>query len=177
MIKNYSLTLLKAVFTTAAFCQTTINVMSYNVLNYPLGDMQDRADTLKVITDYVNPDLFLLQELKSEEGLQTILQTCFGDSETPYQASEYVPQLSNPNSSWKLQQALIYNSDMFGLAEQDEVTSVVRDLNIFKMYFKDEQHLQGDTTYLYVFVTHLKSSQGEDNEQRRLQMMESFTNY
>ncbi|MEO0403876.1 MAG: T9SS type A sorting domain-containing protein [Bacteroidota bacterium] len=177
MIKNVGITLLFALLIGSAYSQTTINVMSYNVLNYPLGDMQDRADTLKVITDYVQPDLFLLQELKSEEGLQTILQTCFGESETPFMASEFVPQISNPNSSWKLQQALIYNSEMFGLAEQDERTSVVRDLNIFKMYFKDEQHLEGDTTYLYVFVTHLKSSQGDDNEQSRLEMMESFTNY
>lgn len=163
--------------TGALLAQTPIKVMSYNVLNYPFGDIENRIDTLKVITDYVQPDLLLLQELKSGEALQDIAEICFEGYADPYGASEFVQQVSNPNSSWKLQQALVYNQAKFGMASEEVVTSVHRDLNAFKLYFRDDAHLQGDTTFLYVFVTHLKSSQGFDNEQRRLQMMESFTTY
>ena len=157
--------------------QTPIKVMSYNVLNYPFGDIENRIDTLKIITDYVQPDLLLLQELKSRAALQEIAEVCFSDYDAPYGASEFIQQISNPNSSWKLQQALVYNQGKFGMASEEVVTSVHRDLNAFKLFFRDEALLQGDTTFLYVFVTHLKSSQGFDNEQRRLQMMESFTTY
>lgn len=162
---------------TIAQAQTTINVMSYNTLNYPNGEIENRVDTLKVITDYVQPDLLLLQELKTETGLNTILSECFGDNESVYASSIWVSQQSNQNSSWPLQQALIYNTELFGMADEGLKTSVTRDLNTFKLYFKDPAHLQGDTTFLYVFVTHLKSSQGSENEQTRLQMMESFTTY
>lgn len=157
--------------------QTPIKVMSYNVLNYPFGEIEDRLDTLKIITNYVQPDLLLLQELKSGAALQEIADVCFEEYTDPYGASEFVQQISNPNSSWKLQQALVYNQAKFGMVSEEVVTSVHRDLNAFKLFFRDDAHLQGDTTFLYVFVTHLKSSQGFENEQRRLQMMESFTTY
>lgn len=162
---------------TIAQAQTTINVMSYNTLNYPNGEIENRVDTLKVITDYVQPDLLLLQELKTETGLNTILSECFGEDEDVFASSIWVPQQSNQNSSWPLQQALIYNTTLFGMADEGLKTSVTRDLNTFKLYFKDPAHLQGDTTFLYVFVTHLKSSQGTENEQTRLSMMETFTTY
>jgi len=160
-----------------AFAQTSIKVLSYNVLNYPQGEIPNREDTLALILDYVQPDLFLIQELKSEAGYNTIYNSCFSDLQDPFAQVTYVPQNSNPGSSWPLQQSLIYNERLFGLAEEGIRTSPIRDMNRYKLYLKDEAHLLGDTTFLYVFVAHLKSSQGSENEQLRLEMMEAFTAY
>ena len=161
----------------SAFAQTSIKVLSYNILNYPQGEIPNREDTLALILDYVQPDLFLIQELKSEEGYNTIYNSCFSDLQDPFAQVTYVPQNSNPGSSWPLQQSLIYNERLFGLAEEGIRTSPIRDMNRYKLYLKDEAHLLGDTTFLYVFVAHLKSSQGSENEQLRLEMMEAFTAY
>ncbi len=160
-----------------SLAQNEIKVMSYNILNYPQGDIPNREDTLALILDYVQPDLFLIQELKSEEGYNTIYNSCFTGLDDPFAQVTYVPQNSNPGSSWPLQQSLIYNERMFGLAEEGIRTSPVRDMNRYKLYLKDEGLSLGDTTFLHVFVAHLKSSQGFNNEQLRLEMMEAFTAY
>lgn len=171
------LIVLFALLQPSAFAQTSIKVLSYNILNYPQGEIPNREDTLALILDYVQPDLFLIQELKSEEGYNTIYNSCFSDLQDPFAQVTYVPQNSNPGSSWPLQQSLIYNERLFGLAEEGIRTSPIRDMNRYKLYLKDEAHLLGDTTFLYVFVAHLKSSQGSENEQLRLEMMEAFTAY
>lgn len=171
------LIVLFALLQSSAFAQTSIKVLSYNILNYPQGDIPNREDTLALILDYVQPDLFLIQELKSEAGYNTIYNSCFSDLQDPFAQVTYVPQNSNPGSSWPLQQSLIYNERLFGLAEEGIRTSPIRDMNRYKLYLKDEAHLLGDTTFLYVFVAHLKSSQGSENEQLRLEMMEAFTAY
>lgn len=171
------LIVLFALLQSSALAQTSIKILSYNILNYPQGEIPNREDTLALILDYVQPDLFLIQELKSEAGYNTIYNSCFSDLQDPFAQVTYVPQNSNPGSSWPLQQSLIYNERLFGLAEEGIRTSPIRDMNRYKLFFKDEAHLLGDTTFLYVFVAHLKSSQGSANEQLRLEMMEAFTAY
>ncbi|MCH2199963.1 MAG: T9SS type A sorting domain-containing protein [Flavobacteriales bacterium] len=156
--------------------QSDIRVMCYNVLNFPQGFMPDREDTLKKIVEYVEPDLLLIQELKSELGLQMILEESFADVPGSFASAEYVSQQSNQGTSWPLQQALIYNTDVFGLAEERLKITPVRDINIYKLFLQDQELAMGaDTTYMYVFVTHLKSSQGDNNEQLRLESAEVFT--
>lgn len=160
----------------SVLAQDQATVMCYNVLNYPTGNIAGREDTLRQIINYVEPDLFLIQELKNDSGLQLILNESFADLPASYAASTFVPQQSNPGSSWKLQQAIIYNSDMFGLAEEIYLQTSTRDINRFKLYYKDSQlELGGDTTFIYTYVAHLKSSQGSSNVAERLSMAQTFT--
>ena len=156
--------------------QQQATVMCYNVLNFPTGNIAGREDTLKQLINYVEPDIFLIQELKNDSGLQLILNQSFSDLPANYSASEFVPQQSNPNSGWKLQQAMIYNSDMFGMKEEGYLMTSVRDLNKYELYYKDPNLTQGaDTVFFYVFVVHLKSSQGTSNVEARLEMAQTLT--
>ena len=162
----------------SVICQENFTVMCYNVLNFPNGEPLNRKDTLKTIVDFVKPDLILLQELKSEAGLTSVAEESCSDLEGNYTSAVWVPQQSNPNSSWPLQQNLVYNSDKFTLHQQNEILTDYRDFNEFILYYNSEELInEQDTAFLYVYVTHLKSSQGEDNEQLRLEMVENFTNH
>ncbi|MFT5311322.1 MAG: hypothetical protein ACI8VL_002238, partial [Bacteroidia bacterium] len=91
------------------FAQDQATIMSYNVLNFPTGNIAGREDTLKQLINYVEPDIFLIQELKSDSGLQLILNESFSGLTSSYAATTFVPQQSNSSSNWKLQQAMIYN--------------------------------------------------------------------
>lgn len=154
--------------------QTEIKVMCYNVLNYPTGSI-DRKDTLKKIVNYYTPDLLMLQELKSETGLQEAEDVLNEVSTETYQSGTYVIQQSNPSNSWKLQQNIVYNTTVFGLAYEETILTTYRDINYFKLFIKDEDlSVTQDTTYLHVFVTHLKSSQGASNEQKRFEMAQTM---
>ncbi|MFT4683245.1 MAG: endonuclease/exonuclease/phosphatase family metal-dependent hydrolase [Flavobacteriales bacterium] len=171
------LTFATALMCTLVFGQTEINITCYNVLNFPTGSMLNRQDTLKKILNYTQPDLLLLQELKSEEGLTSIAEQSCADLDGNYVSSTWISQQSNQNSDWQLQQAIVYNNDVFGLDEERLKTTDVRDINIYKLFLRDIELQNGaDTTFIYVFVTHLKSSSGSDNEAARLQMAEVFVN-
>jgi len=159
----------------------TLKVLSYNLLNYPNPEIPAdyRADTLKKIIDYYTPDLFLMQELKSSSGFSTILNNVFNTNGVDYyETATWEPQHSNPGSTWKLQQNVIYNTQKLALSYETFLFTVRRDINVFKFYFKDPNLASHqDTTYLYAITLHLKSSQGADNEAQRLAMVEILENF
>ncbi|MGB0368580.1 MAG: T9SS type A sorting domain-containing protein [Flavobacteriales bacterium] len=153
-----------------------ITLMSYNVLNFPEGNIPGREDTLRTIIDVVQPDLFLIQELESDSGLQLILNESFANLSANYEATTFVPQQSNPTSDHPLQQAMVYNADLFGMAHEGRLMTSVRDINRFKLFWKPSLP-SADTLFLYVFVTHLKSSQGNSNAEARLEMVQTLTTH
>ena len=176
MLKTLVSLLLYTSYSISCFGQQEVTVMSYNVLNFPTGNIEGREDTLRNIINHAEPDLFLIQELKNDSGLQIILNESFADLPAAYEATTFVPQQSNPSSGFKLQQAMIYNSDLFGLASEGYLLTEVRDLNKFKLYYKDPELVNGaDTIFFYVFVVHLKSSQGISNVEARLAMAQTLS--
>lgn len=176
MLKTLVSLLLYTSYSLSCFGQQEVTVMSYNVLNFPTGNIEGREDTLRNIINHAEPDLFLIQELKNDSGLQIILNESFADLPAAYEATTFVPQQSNPSSGFKLQQAMIYNSDLFGLASEGYLLTEVRDLNKFKLYYKDPELVNGaDTIFFYVFVVHLKSSQGISNVEARLAMAQTLS--
>ena len=163
-------------FSLAANAQEQATVMCYNVLNFPTSNLAGREDTLRQLINYIEPDIFLIQELKNDSGLQLILNESFADLPANYAASTFLAQQSNPANSYKLQQAMVYNSDMFGLAKEGFVQTETRDINRFKMFYRDPELSTGaDTVFIYVHVAHLKSSQGTSNQEERLSNAQSFT--
>ena len=154
--------------------QLDIDILSYNVLNYPNGGA-GRIDTLKKILSYYTPDLMLVQELKSDMGLQSITGALTDISSVNYVSGTWVNQQSNPSNSWKLQQNIIYNTQIFSLAEERVILTNYRDINYFKLYINNiNLNTTGDTVFLHVYVTHLKSSQGAANEQIRYDMSQTM---
>jgi exonuclease III len=160
------------------FTNAQIKVMSYNLLNFPTGNFIGRVDTLRPIIDFYKPQLFLIQELKTEDGLIEIADMMNDLGYGTFTNAPFIAQQSDPNNPYFLQQALVYDTDIFTLAFQDEIITSVRDVNYYKLYLNDETQQDGsDTTFINVFVTHLKSSTGTDNEQSRLQMVNAFESY
>ncbi len=172
-----TLTLLLTLFALNVLGQTELKVMSYNVLTYPESSSDTRADTLKKILDYYAPDLLLLQELKSPGGLADIVGAC-GDLEGNYVSGTYEAQISNPNNSWRLQQNIVYNESILELVAESVVTTNYRDVNYFRLYWKGSADIGTmDSVLFHVYVTHLKSSRGEENEALRLGMVEIWMNH
>ncbi len=127
--------------------------------------------------DRVRPDILLIQELKTDSGLQRIVEHSFADLPGTYAATTFVPQQSN-TGGFRLQQAMVYDTDLFGLLNERYLETAVRDINRFCLYWKDPQLASGaDTVKFYLFVTHLKSSQGSDNLAARLAMVQTFTTH
>ncbi len=159
--------------TTLSTAQTVVKVMSYNTLNFPLGTMPNRQDTLKKVLNYVQPDLLLLQEVRTSQGLNLLLtQSC---SELPgaYAAAPFVANQSGFGGSNDLQQCLIYNTEVFGLADDYTIETDLRDINVYKLFFaEDALETGGDTTFVYAFNTHFKAGSEDSDQNDRTDMAE-----
>ncbi len=172
-MKNKFLTYLFIIgFLHAINAQETINTMFYNLLEFPDAPPSNRADILKTILDDYKPDLFMVCELKSEEGANAILNTSLHTNSNRYLKATYVSNQSNIQTD--LQQLVFYNSKKLILESQDLINTGIRDINhyLFKL---NTTTATINPIYLDVFVAHLKSSQGQDNEQKRLNMVLDFT--
>lgn len=149
-----------------------IKMMSYNLLNFPTGNLAGRVDTLRNIVNYSRPNLLMIQELKNAEGLQDITDMMNEIGYGDFAHGEFIAQQSPGSPGNLLQHAIIYDAEIFRIKSEGVVLTNYRDINEYVLYLNDPSLANGtDTTFLYVYVTHLKSSTGADNVQARLEMV------
>jgi hypothetical protein len=157
--------------------QETIKVMHYNLLNYgnvtsyctnQNNNIQDKDDALKEIISHVNPHIFTVNEVGSsnfaqERVLNSVLNT---QGRTWYEMAAIVNA-----SGGTIDNMLYYDRRMFGLADQDVVSTSVRDFDIYKLFFKAKDlSTTQDTAFLTCIVTHLKAGSSSSDQQLRASM-------
>ena len=119
--------------------------MYYNLLTFP-QTQPDRIDTLKKITNYVQPDVFVVNELNSFSGGVQILNTALNHSGTQYYSSALF--YDGPDTD----NLLFYNSNKLGLISQFQIPTSLRDISEYVLYYKDPSlSAVSDTTYLYFY--------------------------
>ncbi len=165
-------------FSLNLYCTAQIRLMSYNMLNFPTGNLQGRVDTLENIVSYTRPHLLMIQELKTAEGLAEVTDMMDDIGYGNFASSTFLSQQSAPGTSNPLQQAIVYDLNVFRMKSESYVLTDVRDINEYVLYLNDPELEQGaDTTFLYVYVAHLKSSEGADNVQARLDMVNNLVTH
>ena len=152
--------------------------MFYNVLNYPLQEEPDtRLQDLDIILNDYLPDLFMICELNNEQGANDIMNV-LNNINPDYNRAAFVLNTSDDTigNQNDLQNMLYYDSSKFILQSQHEVTTLYRDFN---HYILKLNTVNQDTNpiILNVFICHLKSSSGTDNQQLRLSMVNDFISY
>jgi len=151
--------------------QDTLTVMGYNILNYPLSN-SSKADTLKPIIQFIQPDIFMITELTSSTGATTILNDALNvDGVTHYQKATYYNGPDTDNM-------LYYNTDKLTLYSQHEIPTVLRNISEYVLYYNNSALTPtSDTVFIYCYMAHLKASSGAANEQQRNQEAVSLKNY
>ncbi|MEX1002069.1 MAG: T9SS type A sorting domain-containing protein [Crocinitomicaceae bacterium] len=129
----------------------TFSVMAYNLLKFP-QENSGRVSDLKIVLQEALPDILMVCELTSASGANAVLSDALNqDGITYYEKSVYVPGTDTENM-------LYYNSNKFGLKEQHEISTSLRDINEYVLYYKsDDIATTTDTTFFYVYVCHLKA--------------------
>lgn len=149
--------------------QENLNLVFYNLLNYPTAPPANRNQILSALIQEMEPDLFMVCELESLNGANEILDTSLNSVNNIYAAAPYI---NNTSSGSDLQQLLYYNDTLFELVQTDIVQTSLRDINRYRLRLLTEESI-----FIEIFVAHLKASQGEENEERRLEMVNTFTAY
>lgn len=166
------------------FAQTdTITIVSYNLLNFPEGRndcgsntvVPERYDTLRKILSYTQPDIFVACEIQNQSGADSILTR----SLNVFGSSNYAKANFHLNSnSSDLHNMLYYNTDKLELLWQDYIPTSVRDIDHYVLYVLDPTLNQFyDTTFIEVFMCHLKAGSTTANQIERDQQTQALMNY
>ncbi|MFK7946157.1 MAG: lamin tail domain-containing protein [Saprospiraceae bacterium] len=157
--------------------QDTLEVMVYNLLNFPTVGIADREDTLRKIVQYQQPDILMVCELKTSGGADLILNNSLNvNGITKYQKANFVSNQSVPSND--LQGMLFYNSDKLTLYSQDELITEIRDINEYILYYNSPTLAQhNDTIFIDFYVAHLKSSDGSVEATKRWKQAKIFKDY
>mgnify|MGYP005990228889 CR=1 FL=1 len=151
--------------------QINVKAMFYNVLNYD-SDTQSETRTpyLKNILDEVQPDLFMICELKGENASNYLFDNAVKPHNPNFSKAPFRNTLSPANN---LQQMVYYNSNKLILEVTDVITTGVRDINQYTFRLNTED-ADVNPIKIEVFVTHLKASRGTSNRQKRLEAVDTF---
>ena len=164
-------------------------VMGYNILNYrnTFGDCSaannptgQKEDYLKKIIQHVEPDIVCFNEVGNSINNIASLQNNVmnADGVTKYDFTDY------QNSSSSLINVTFYNNEVFETYREEAITTdlsnidIVRLVDVITFYYKDPQlAITQDTTFLTVFVAHLKAGQSGSDANRRARATESIMDY
>ena len=169
--------LLLLLLTSFSFSQETFKTMFYNLLNFPLQEPINRIQYLDFILNDVQPDIFMVCELNSIDGANSILNS-LQNINTNYAMASFVLNSSDDSIGDQndLQNLIYFDSSKFILESQDQITTLFRDFNYYRLKLNTIEQAT-NPLYLDVFVCHLKASDGTENENIRLQMVNDLQSY
>lgn len=134
----------------------TTKIVTYNILNFPEVLGMDRIDDYRIVLDFIDPDVLVVQEIGSRDGV-----TLFLDSVMNYRGNQFevVPFNDGPDTD----NALFYHSHNIEFLSASYIPTSHRDIAEYRLQLKESPMV------FHVFSVHLKSSQGADNELLRLE--------
>lgn len=170
-MRKHILTLFLILSAVCLSAQGTIKTMVYNILDFPTAYPPNRAQLLKKILDEYDPDIFMVCELQSEYGANLILNISLNGTSNKYEMAPFLPSASE---DFDHQQLIFYRRGMFSLEAIEAIPTAVRDLNYYQLKLSTADN-DTDPVLFEIFVTHLKSSQGNANKTLRLESVQQLT--
>ena len=67
------------------YSQDTLTIMTYNVLHFS-GNTTGRAQSIKKVMDYAQPDIVIFEELEHQSGIDLLLSDVFNVDSTAFAA-------------------------------------------------------------------------------------------
>jgi endonuclease/exonuclease/phosphatase family metal-dependent hydrolase len=178
------ITIILSLFNICAFPQDTLHVMHYNLMYY--GQTTSYCDEtnnneaaktsyLKTIVQYVKPDVLTVNEVAPVAAKhQSLMDNCLNVYGTTYYKKCNLSNYSNSD----LSNELYYNSDKLGFLSQINIATSVRDINIYKFYYKSSNLATVyDTAYVTFIIMHLKAGSATADATERATQTNSLMNY
>lgn len=151
-------------------------MMQYNLLYYtesaPSGCnsnesyLAEKDQSFKTIMQYEQPDVLCVNEIGSQSiYIERFLNNVLNSDSINYYA--HCP-LTN-FSGGSIANMLYYNTNKLGFHSHFYIATNTRDINGYKMFYKSNTLLQGDTIFITFLIAHLKAGNYEDYGEYRLQ--------
>jgi endonuclease/exonuclease/phosphatase family metal-dependent hydrolase len=160
MKRFLSLLALCTLFTCALHAQDTLRVMTYNLLRYgaaspggcTLTSVSVKNTFFSTIFNSARPDILGVNEMgPSTLYASNILVNVLDPIDPDYERTTYTNVAGSD-----IVNHLFYNSAKLGIAKEGVINHSLRDINVYKLYYKDPALVAGsDTTFIYVIMVHL----------------------
>lgn len=157
--------------------QDTLTVVHYNLLNYgnttsyctsANNNINEKDGYLKTIINYLKPDIFTVNEIgKSQSVHLHLLDQVLNKSGVNYYEKADFLKIADSY----LVNMLYYNSEKLQLHSHVIAQSFIRDVDVYKLYYKSDDLLSGDTAFIICVVSHLKA--GSDDADLRTSMAQN----
>jgi endonuclease/exonuclease/phosphatase family metal-dependent hydrolase len=134
----------------------TITIATYNILNYPDACGLERIDDFRIVIDYIEPDIMVVQEMQSQAGMDVFLDSVLNFTGSAFEAVSF-------NDGPDTDNGLFFRSDKIDFLSARYITTINRDIAEYRLRVKNSQQ------DMYIFSIHFKSSQGSTNEEIRLE--------
>ncbi len=144
--------------------QDTITFLQYNLLNYGnftsycpsnINNVARKTGYIGVIVHYIKPDIFTVNEMTGTRSYHDYLLNNGLNSDGVKMYAKASDTLA-PKDAY-LVNVLYYNKNKLGEAGHVVAQTYIRDVDIFKLYYKSANLNEGDTTFIYCVVAHLKA--------------------
>ncbi|MFN3556109.1 MAG: T9SS type A sorting domain-containing protein [Bacteroidales bacterium] len=164
--------------------QDTIRIMQYNLMFYGLytdfctaanNNVNSKDQYLRTILGHYKPDIFAVNELgRGAHNLTRIRDNVLNIEGVDYfDYAEY----TNTGNGW-FANGLFYDTRKFGLRNEVIVSTLLRDINLYTLYYKSEDLEHGaDTVFLTCIVAHLKAGNSATDQQTRTAMVNNALSY
>lgn len=137
--------------------QQTINVMSYNILNYSQSSTEE-SSYLQQVVNSAHPDILVVQEIRSESGLNMFYNEVMSSD---YTMGHFIDGYDSDN-------AIFYNAQQFSFVSNKAIETNLRDINEFTLVHTEI----GDT--LRIYSVHLAAGSGSSKEIARSAEIDSL---
>jgi hypothetical protein len=157
--------------------QESLRIAAYNLLNFPDPVPAGRADTFAAIADYLQADLILVCELKTAGGADALLDRGLNTGGSfSWRRAEFLPNISGSGGS--IHNMVFFRQEKLALYSQHRIRTHLRDISHYVFFLRDP-FLAGhrDTTWLEVYVAHLKAGNTEPDIASRSRMTDSLKQY
>jgi len=136
------------------FSDTNFRVMTYNALKFPSENGAGRLSYFQTVFEASEPDILITQEIENEDGADMLLATLNANG-IQYARAEFVL-----TDTFYTANMLFYKISKVSLTSQDIIETPRRDIGEYVMLI--------DGNPIRFYSCHLKSSEGSQNEQKRL---------
>ena len=162
-----------------AFASDTLKVFQYNLLRY--GDntcntLGQKDKYLRQILHYAMPDIIGVNEMLASDlyGQNILINDLNSKGVNGYKKAAF----TNINGSSDIANMLFYNSKKLALHSQTVISTFIRDVNLYKLYYVDpDLATTHDTAYINVIICHLKAGNTGDDAIKRTQMTKNIMDY
>ncbi|MFH1119905.1 MAG: T9SS type A sorting domain-containing protein [Bacteroidota bacterium] len=159
-----------------AHSQDTLKIMHYNLLNYgnytsycttENNNHEEKDGYIRTIIAHELPDIFTVNEISNYEYYHNrILTNVLNTDGRDY----YMKGPVSNTALSDLVNMFYYNSEKIVLMSHVVVQHVLRDIDLYRLYYKTPETARGDTVFLNCIVAHLKAGNSDSDESERAEM-------